>query len=160
MLGSADAHAVVRELSGYPDAFSSSAPARPPTPTCSTSPPGAVQRLEQAVAAALQLDRFEPWVRVDLHHYAEPLRPIQLRCMLARLGISRVGCCAGVVGRSTVLRSRRAGYQVVQSRGNLVCVSSRASCSCHAGCSSTTFMSRLVAAASSLRPRVVMRHVS
>jgi DegT/DnrJ/EryC1/StrS aminotransferase family protein len=41
--------------------------------------------LEQAVAAAPRLDRFEPWVRVDLHHYAEPPRPAHLRRMLARL---------------------------------------------------------------------------
>jgi hypothetical protein len=51
-------------------------------------------------------------------------------------------------------------HQVVQSRGNPVCASSRASCSCHAGCNSTTFMSRFVAAASILKPRVVMRHGS
>ena len=42
--------------------------------------------LEGAVAAAPRLDRFEPWVRVDLHDYAEPPRPFQLRRMLARLG--------------------------------------------------------------------------
>jgi dTDP-4-amino-4,6-dideoxygalactose transaminase len=41
--------------------------------------------LGQAAAAAPQLHRFEPWVRVDLHHYAQPPRPIQLRRMLARL---------------------------------------------------------------------------
>jgi len=41
--------------------------------------------LNQAVAAGPQLDRFEPWVRVDLHDYAEPPRPFQLRRMLARL---------------------------------------------------------------------------
>jgi DegT/DnrJ/EryC1/StrS aminotransferase family len=41
--------------------------------------------LERAVAAAPALDRFEPWVRVDLHDYAQPPRPFQLRRMLARL---------------------------------------------------------------------------
>jgi hypothetical protein len=42
--------------------------------------------LEEAVAAAPRLDRFEPWVRVDLHGYAEPPHPFQLRRMLAGLG--------------------------------------------------------------------------
>jgi Acetyltransferase (GNAT) domain/DegT/DnrJ/EryC1/StrS aminotransferase family len=42
--------------------------------------------LERAVAAAPQLDRFEPWVRVDLHGYAQPPWPFQLRRMLAGLG--------------------------------------------------------------------------
>jgi hypothetical protein len=52
--GSADAHAVVRELSGYPDAFSH----RQHQPGAIYADlfdlaPGAVQRLEQAVAAVL-----------------------------------------------------------------------------------------------------------
>lgn len=42
--------------------------------------------LERAVAAPPGLDRFEPWVRVDLHHYAQPPGPRRLRRMLARLG--------------------------------------------------------------------------
>jgi hypothetical protein len=42
--------------------------------------------LEHAVATGPELDRFEPWVRVDLHHYAEPPGPLRLRRMLARLG--------------------------------------------------------------------------
>jgi hypothetical protein len=41
--------------------------------------------LDQAVAAAPQLDRFDPWVRVDLHDYRQSPRPFQLRRMLARL---------------------------------------------------------------------------
>jgi hypothetical protein len=46
--------------------------------------------LEQAVAAGPDLDRFDPWVRVDLHHYAEAPRAFQLRRMLANLrGLDR-----------------------------------------------------------------------
>jgi hypothetical protein len=46
--------------------------------------------LEQAVAAGPDLDRFDPWVRVDLHDYAQPPPPFRLRRMLANLrGLER-----------------------------------------------------------------------
>jgi hypothetical protein len=158
--GSADAHAVVRELSGYPDAFlivsTSQGPSRR---TCSTSPRG----------------RSSGWSRPSRPRSARPVRamgagrpPPLRRAAPAHPAAPHAGpsgylprrllpWCCRPQHRALL---RRAGYQVVQSRGNLVCASSRASCSCQAGCSSTTFMSRFVAAASILRPRVVMRHVS
>jgi hypothetical protein len=49
MLGPADAHAVVRELSGYPDAFLMVSTSQATYAELFDLAPGAVQRLEQAL---------------------------------------------------------------------------------------------------------------